>query len=172
VNLEMGGDAEAYVLLGRAAEHAQTASQLSAALPVGAPASGFPPSALSTLRVRATKQRLTVHADATAAAAAAAAELGHGVDRLELQRKAAVQGPQASQWLMDNLDAFTPFAGIKGQGVHLAQMPPPFQTVPVSPIILDTAVQAIDFPSLEAYVAPEKKKGIASRLFGGWGRNK
>jgi hypothetical protein len=34
------------------------------------------------------------------------------------------------------------------------------------------ALNAIDFPSLEAHVAPEKKKGIASRLFGAWGRKK
>ena len=43
-----------------------------------------------------------------------------------------------SPWMMDNLEEFRAFAGKKGEGVHLYQMPPPFQLVPAGPIILDT----------------------------------
>lgn len=114
-------------------------------------------------------EAVVVHADATAAEAATAAELQQGVGGLELRGR---QAPVASKWLMENLDSFRAFAGRKGEGVHLAEMPPPFQRVPANPIVLDTALNAIDFPSLEAHVAPEKKKGIASRLFGAWGRKK
>jgi hypothetical protein len=95
------------------------------------------------------KPQLVVHADATAAEAATAAELQQGVGGLELRGR---QAPVASKWLMENLDSFRAFAGRKGEGVHLAEMPPPFQRVPANPIVLDTVRCCLARYEYEAHV--------------------
>ncbi|KQJ93876.1 signal recognition particle subunit SRP68 [Brachypodium distachyon] len=48
---------------------------------------------------------------------------------------------------------------------RIAQFPPPFQSVPCNPIVLDMAYNAIDFPNLENRMKKEKK-GLLSRLWG------
>ena len=51
---------------------------------------------------------------------------------------------------------------------RIARVPPPFQAVPCRPIVLDTALNAITFPSLDARVKREGKKSAG--LFGAfWG---
>jgi len=49
---------------------------------------------------------------------------------------------------------------------HIEKFPPSFQAVPCKPIVLDTAVNAIEFPSLENHLKREDKKS----LFGRWWR--
>ena len=45
---------------------------------------------------------------------------------------------------------------------HITPIPPIFQAVPCRPIVLDTAINAIVFPSLEGRVKKEDKKKTKS----------
>jgi signal recognition particle subunit SRP68 len=44
------------------------------------------------------------------------------------------------------------------------------QSIPVGPIVLDTASTLVEYPSLEHRIKKTEKKGVLSSLFG-WGSN-
>jgi signal recognition particle subunit SRP68 len=76
------------------------------------------------------------------------------------------------QYLLDRLDiyeaAISTTPGSK-EPPRIAQIPPPFQSVPCRPIFLDTALNTISFPSLEARL---KKKPEKRSFFSLWGGRK
>uniref|UniRef100_A0A0D9W126 Uncharacterized protein n=1 Tax=Leersia perrieri TaxID=77586 RepID=A0A0D9W126_9ORYZ len=48
---------------------------------------------------------------------------------------------------------------------RIARFPPPFQSAPCNPIVLDMAYNAIEFPNIENKMKKEKK-GLLSRFWG------
>ncbi|KAA8531360.1 hypothetical protein F0562_006069 [Nyssa sinensis] len=70
------------------------------------------------------------------------------------------------KFLMEKLDIYESAVGDSNtKGVpHIEQFPPPFQTIPRNPIVLDLAYNSIEFPSLENRMKKDKK-GFISRLW-------
>ncbi|KAI5074701.1 hypothetical protein GOP47_0010662 [Adiantum capillus-veneris] len=64
----------------------------------------------------------------------------------------------------DNYEAMVALPGYK-EPPRILQLPPAFQAVACKPIVLDTAINAIVFPSLEAHLKKEDKK---KSFFGFW----
>lgn len=70
------------------------------------------------------------------------------------------------EYLSDKLDKYESAVGRAGskEPPRIAKVPPPFQSVPCRPIVLDTALNSIEFPSLETRLKKEdKKKGFLSK---------
>ena len=67
--------------------------------------------------------------------------------------------------LLEALNEYVPAVGSPSskEPPRIAEIPPAFQAVPCRPIVLDTALNAIAFPSLEHKV---KKEGKKSGLLG------
>lgn len=62
--------------------------------------------------------------------------------------------------LLESLDEYVPAIGAANskEAPRIAEIPPAFQAVPCRPIVLDTALNAITFPTLEHKVKKEEKK--------------
>jgi len=161
MHIEQGNATEAYILLGKSAAHASNGLAQAASGDAGSAAE------LTRLRDQARSEKLRVHAESVANDALQSQGLQEGVNNMDIAHAAHLKA-QRSPWLMQNLDNYAAFAGKKGEGVHLAQIPPPFQTLPAAPIVLDTAANEIQFPDLKPRMAAEQKSGI-SRFFG-WGK--
>ncbi|CAM0950248.1 unnamed protein product [Alopecurus aequalis] len=71
------------------------------------------------------------------------------------------------KYLVDMLGSYESALGEQHTKVpsRIAQFPPPFQSVPCNPIVLDMAYNAIEFPNLENRMKKEKKS-IISRFWG------
>ena len=70
----------------------------------------------------------------------------------------------------DNLDKWAAFAGAGKEDARICRVPPALHTLPVRPIVLDTALNYVEAPSLE-HRLPKKQQGqqgssMVSRLFG------
>lgn len=79
---------------------------------------------------------------------------------------------EETQYLVDNLEKFEAFVGTAGskEAPKIARIPPPFQSVPCRPVLLDTALSTLQFPSLQGRL--KKKIEKKSSFFGGlWGRS-
>ncbi|CAM6030711.1 unnamed protein product [Sphagnum balticum] len=160
--------AEAYVLFRRACEHAESALKRLQQL-------SFPEEQqrqeLEELRDRSTGEACVVHAQGVIETARSQAKaqdsLQKGVAAISLKGK-----PTSNEYLLDRLDiyeaAISTTPGSK-EPPRIAQIPPPFQSVPCRPIFLDTALNTISFPSLEARL---KKKPEKRSFFSLWGGRK
>ena len=76
---------------------------------------------------------------------------------------------EETQFLVDNLEKYEAFIGAPGskEPPRIAQIPPPFQSVPCRPIVLDTALTTLEFPSLQGRLKKkiEKKNSVFFGLF-------
>jgi hypothetical protein len=74
---------------------------------------------------------------------------------------------QDNKYLIDMLGSYESALGEQHPKVptHIAQFPPPFQSVPCNPIVLDMAYNIIEFPNLENRMKKEKKS-ILKRFWG------
>mmetsp|Transcript_36183 Transcript_36183/g.50231 ORF Transcript_36183/g.50231 Transcript_36183/m.50231 type:complete len:257 (+) Transcript_36183:292-1062(+) len=165
---ERSSHAAAYLLYGAAKEHATRGIACTSATNLESDPTH---ASLMALLSSARAQRLEVHAGEVLRVLKEEEEVDQGVRSLEVS---SAQRAVKSLWLLDNLDQFQSFAGkgkpSGGGGVLLMQTPPPFLPTPAGPIVLDTALNEIEFPSLESRVRPtQQNKGI-SRFFG-WGRS-
>lgn len=72
------------------------------------------------------------------------------------------------QYLMDNLEKYVPWIGAPGSKdpPRIAQIPPPFRSVPCRPIVLDTALNTHVFPPLQGRL--KKKLEKKSSVFSFW----
>ncbi|KAG8089761.1 hypothetical protein GUJ93_ZPchr0011g28225 [Zizania palustris] len=70
-------------------------------------------------------------------------------------------------FLLDMLESYESALGESNTktSCHIARFPPPFQSVPCNPIVLDMAYNAIEFPNIENRMKKEKK-GLLSRFWG------
>ncbi|KAF9621578.1 hypothetical protein IFM89_023152 [Coptis chinensis] len=89
-------------------------------------------------------------------------KLSEGVSNISLS--GAARKPE--KFLLDKLDVYESAVGDTNTraGPQIDAFPPPFQSVPNNPIILDLAFDTIEFPSLENRMKKEKK-GFMSRFF-------
>lgn len=71
------------------------------------------------------------------------------------------------KYLLDMLGSYESALGEPNTKVpcRIAKFPPPFQSVPCNPIVLDMAYNTIEFPNLENRMKKEKK-GLLSRFWG------
>ncbi|CAI5478412.1 unnamed protein product [Closterium sp. Yama58-4] len=184
-----GKDAEAYVVFGRAATDAEQAAKGLQQLLEGSGAQGgkgkkgkgkdkaseqtAEEREVQEVVVRSKAQRCAIHARATLDAIRAKdpAALEKGVAELSLRAK---DKQVDAKYMTENLNEFvsavtvdsTPGAKLVP---HIARVPPPFQAVPCRPIVLDTALNAINFPDLAGRAKKEGKKagGLFSSFWGG-----
>ncbi|GAQ90361.1 signal recognition particle subunit SRP68 [Klebsormidium nitens] len=149
--------AEAYVLFKRAAEQAQSASE--AYRKVKRPDERDVADAQDVLS-RARTQRSLVHARGCAEAARSEEAVQKGVKKLDLRDAAVKDKGERKPTLLEALDEYVPAIGAANskEAPRIAEIPPAFQAVPCRPIVLDTALNAITFPSLEHKVKKEEKK--------------
>uniref|UniRef100_A0A0D9VSS3 Signal recognition particle subunit SRP68 n=1 Tax=Leersia perrieri TaxID=77586 RepID=A0A0D9VSS3_9ORYZ len=70
-------------------------------------------------------------------------------------------------FLLDMLESYESALGESNTKTpcRIARFPPPFQSVPCNPIVLDMAYNAIEFPNIENRMKKEKK-GLLSRFWG------
>ncbi|KAB8108112.1 hypothetical protein EE612_043472, partial [Oryza sativa] len=85
--------------------------------------------------------------------------LSKGVSTLSLGERKA--------FLLDMLESYESALGESNTKTpcRIARFPPPFQSVPCNPIVLDMAYNAIEFPNIENRMKKEKK-GLLSRFWG------
>ncbi|EEC83366.1 hypothetical protein OsI_28775 [Oryza sativa Indica Group] len=86
--------------------------------------------------------------------------LSKGVSTLSL-------GERKEAFLLDMLESYESALGESNTKTpcRIARFPPPFQSVPCNPIVLDMAYNAIEFPNIENRMKKEKK-GLLSRFWG------
>jgi hypothetical protein len=130
--------------------------------------------ALKPLGAKAAAYQLVAAAELAAETAAAEEEARAGVGALGLAAGAKAGGAAApsGRYLADATDAWEAFGGVGGKGVRVYAPPFPPQPVPARPIMLDTAVSYIDYPSLDHRCGQARQaeaKSTFARLFGGWG---
>eukprot|EP00245_Coleochaete_scutata_P009616 TRINITY_DN3203_c0_g1_i1.p1 TRINITY_DN3203_c0_g1~~TRINITY_DN3203_c0_g1_i1.p1 ORF type:complete len:229 (+),score=53.26 TRINITY_DN3203_c0_g1_i1:80-688(+) len=160
-----GKFAEAYVLFGRAREHAEAATMSLAKLKKS---DEMLLEEAKSLVQSCRAQRCLVHARGCTEAVKAQDSVQKGVSAISL--KAAQVDKSEPRFLLDSLEDYVSAvrpAGSK-EAPRLAQLPPPFQAIPCRPMVIDTALDEITFPSLESRVKKEVKKG---GLFSSFWRN-
>nr|XP_024397376.1 signal recognition particle subunit SRP68-like isoform X2 [Physcomitrium patens] len=120
------------------------------------------------LKERSRGEASLVHARAVADDSKVHESLQKGVASMKLKE----QTSNEVQFLVDNLEKFEAFVGASGSKdpPRIAQIPPPFQSVPCRPIVLDTALTTLEFPSLQGRLKKLEKK--SSSFFGLWNRGK
>ncbi|CAI5989823.1 unnamed protein product [Closterium sp. NIES-64] len=186
-----GKDAEAYVVFGRAAADAEQAAKGLQQLQEGSGAQGGKGKSkgkgkdkasehtaeereVEEVVVRSKAQRCAIHARATLDAIRAKdpSALEKGVAELSLRAKDKQQVD--AKYMTENLNEFVSAVTVDSTPgsklvPHIARVPPPFQAVPCRPIVLDTALNAINFPDLAGRAKKEGKKagGLFSSFWGG-----
>mmetsp|Transcript_18431 Transcript_18431/g.55570 ORF Transcript_18431/g.55570 Transcript_18431/m.55570 type:complete len:605 (+) Transcript_18431:170-1984(+) len=161
-HLAGGSAAEAEALFGRTLEHCQTAStRFKECEKVDDAAVAE----VTALAAAAAAFRVAAHA----AAVAASERITSGVDDLSLEGGAAAT--EGGGYLVDSLSAHTSFAGgPAGKDARIAPLVPPLQTIPLRPILLDTALEHVKPPALEHRLDKQPAtRSLTSRLWGGWG---
>ncbi|KAJ7549593.1 hypothetical protein O6H91_07G059500 [Diphasiastrum complanatum] len=159
-----GKFAEAYVLFHSARGHADSALQSQQQLQVSD--KGLVKE-LRELSEQCRAQSCLVHAWALNKAEKAEEKLQKGVASLSLKHESSRK--EDVKYLLDYLDKYEAAISVAGskEPPRIVQVPPPFTTVPCRPIVLDTALNAIDFPSLEGRLKKEdKKKGFLGKWWG------
>lgn len=81
---------------------------------------------------------------------------------------------QADKFLLANVDKWQSFAGDGGREPRLCQVPPPLESLPARPFVLDAAQNYVSTPSLGHRYASRRtveKTSTFSKLFG-WGSSK
>lgn len=157
-----GKHTEAYALFSRAHEHAESALQGYRRLKnTDNPAM----QELKELSDHCRAQRCLVHAMEIAEAGKVQDNISKGVSAIALTN---AENKACEQYLYERLDVYDSAVGApeSKESPHIAKFPPSFQAVPCKPIVLDTAVNAIEFPSLENHLKRDDKKS----LFGRWWR--
>eukprot|EP00244_Chara_vulgaris_P012339 TRINITY_DN6437_c2_g1_i2.p1 TRINITY_DN6437_c2_g1~~TRINITY_DN6437_c2_g1_i2.p1 ORF type:complete len:566 (-),score=137.77 TRINITY_DN6437_c2_g1_i2:58-1656(-) len=168
--------AEAYLLYKRAGEYAVEAASAGKECMMSGDVDEAMISEVQDIGNQARAQRCLVHADGSmqnAPTADGVGGLGERVGTLSIKENAAAaaaatttkEGQQQDQtgvYLTDMLDRFQSAVGSAAVGrrdapPRIAQIPPPFRPIPCEPIMLNTALSAIQFPSLDHRVKKKKK---------------
>ena len=107
--------------------------------------------------------RCLTHAKALSreAAASDAPDGKEGMDGRDGRRGSNAQGPSAKLALASNLDVAGPFVGRPDRCLY--PLPPPMQSIPCQPFLLDTAVEHIAYPAMEGAAAGHQGKAEAGQ---------
>lgn len=153
--------AQAYVLYDRACEYSDFYFKGNESSKISNEAAVIE---LRRLSEQCRAQRCLVHASGVADATTMQDSVQKGVASMSLSREASTK---KGGYLLERLDHYEPVVAPLGskETPRIAQLPPPFQAVCCKPIVLDTAVNAIEFPSLEGRLKKENKK---KSFFGFW----
>ncbi|GBG75741.1 hypothetical protein CBR_g20988 [Chara braunii] len=166
--------AEAYLLYKRAEEYAAEAGR---AGKEGMMSGGVDEAMMLEVQDvanQARAQRCLVHADGAMQNASTADGIGGLVERVgslsikenaptAMTKEGQQQDQTAGVYLTDMLDRFesavgsSAAAGRRDAPPRIAQIPPSFRSVPCEPLMLNTALSAIQFPSLDHRVKKKKK---------------
>ncbi|CAM6094524.1 unnamed protein product [Calypogeia fissa] len=149
--------AEAYSLFHRALEHCESA--LNSYKRVGA-AEEAAVHDLEPLAKDCRVQKCLVHARGVVEASKLDSKVQKGIAALSLSKEPS--NKEKSGYLVDRIDVYN-------SSLEIAQIPPPFQAVPCRPIVLDTAHNFMEFPSLAKRTVKEDK---STGLFSKWFRSK
>ncbi|KAL2649483.1 hypothetical protein R1flu_017611 [Riccia fluitans] len=154
---------EAYALIRRAQEHAESA------IKSYSQSSVLDESVVKDLKMLAEDcraQKCLIHARAVTEEQKSHDTLQKGVGSLSLSKDASKK--EEAGYLLDKLDVYESVLGAAGskEQPRIFQVLPSFQSVPCEPIVLDTALNAIEFPSLDGRLKKEEKKGFLNRFFG------
>eukprot|EP01023_Acetabularia_acetabulum_P043637 TRINITY_DN4360_c0_g3_i2.p1 TRINITY_DN4360_c0_g3~~TRINITY_DN4360_c0_g3_i2.p1 ORF type:complete len:639 (+),score=116.95 TRINITY_DN4360_c0_g3_i2:24-1919(+) len=86
-----------------------------------------------------------------------------GIENINLSgaAKQIKKQPKTVKYLLDNLDAWDNFAGEHGKNVRLFKIPPDPEMIPMRPILLNTAEQYLEMPSLK-HRYPQKQESMLS----------
>lgn len=157
-----GKHTEAYALFSRTHEHVESALQGYHRLKNP---NNSAMQELKELSDHCRAQRCLEHAMEISEAGKIQDNISKGVSGISL---ANAENRASQQYLYERLDVYESAVGAPDskESPHIEKFPPSFQAVPCKPIVLDTAVNAIEFPSLENHLKREDKKG----LFGRWWR--
>jgi len=97
---------------------------------------------------------------------------------LELDEKRAKKSKKpkeaAQRYMADNLESWEAFVGSDGKNIRLFKIPPPLYSIPVRPIVLDSASNHINTPNLKHRIPAQEATGSTlGRLWNltGWGKN-
>eukprot|EP00250_Pteridium_aquilinum_P008462 c17965_g1_i2 orf=336-2180(+) len=112
-------------------------------------------------------QSCLVHALGISEASKTESSLQKGVAKISLNQKDSADKIQKTGYLLDRINQYQPVVALAGskEPPRIVQLPPAFKAVACKPIVLDTAVNIIVFPSLEAHLKKEDKK---TSFFGFW----
>ncbi|KAG2435569.1 hypothetical protein HYH02_011863 [Chlamydomonas schloesseri] len=175
---------EAYALFSRAQQRAAEAMEALKGLGGGDAAAGVLLKGregllteLAELGRQAAAYKAVAQAELAAADLKAREEVASGVGGMSLTaEQQQQQQQQQQQYLLDNLDKWESFAGgaaaAAATGGAAAKAPPrlynaPYEygAIPVRPIMLDTASNCLEYPSLDHRLRKAEKKSVLSSLF-------
>lgn len=112
-------------------------------------------------------QSCLVHALGISEASKLETSLQKEVAKISLNQENVTSKIQKTGYLLERTNQYEPVVALPGSKEHprILQLPPAFQAVACKPIVLDTAVNTLVFPSLEAHLKKEDKK---KSFFGFW----
>ncbi|KAL3701446.1 hypothetical protein R1sor_019468 [Riccia sorocarpa] len=123
---------------------------------------------LKSLNEDCRAQKCLIHARAVTEEQKSHDAVQKGVGSLSLSKDASKK--KEAGYLLDKLDVYESVLGAPGskEQARIFQILPSFESVPCRPIVLDTALDAIEFPSLEGRLKKDEKKGFLNKwsLFG------
>ncbi|GMH45838.1 hypothetical protein BSKO_13801 [Bryopsis sp. KO-2023] len=79
---------------------------------------------------------------------------------------------EPTKYLADNLDTWEPFIGTGGKGARIFRIPPPLDSMPIRPVVLDTAFNHITPPDLSSRLPTKGQETWAGKIWGMWGSKK
>eukprot|EP00210_Caulerpa_lentillifera_P007452 g7122.t1 len=101
------------------------------------------------------------------------------LEDLDLDDKRGKKSKKAKEssvekYMADNLESWEAFAGsAEAKNIRLFKIPPPLYSIPIRPIVLDSALNHIKTPDLKHRVISQETGSALGRLwpFTGWGKN-
>lgn len=156
---------EALALFQRAAQRLTEAAQRFKALPAGAAGSDMTAADIDRLLQAAQAYRGVAHAELVASGLQEQQAVRRGIAAVSLTDTSATAQPTG--YLIDHLDSCKSFAGEPlGRQPRLFEAPYALELVATRPIMLDTAANAIQPPSLTHRLKAKPAATTFSRLFG------
>lgn len=119
---------------------------------------------LKALEQQCIAYRSVAGADLQSASLASKEEIQTRIKDVSLKDTSAAVSPTTGMYLVDALHSWQSFAGQSGKHAHLLPMPYTLQAIPTNPIMLDTASNFIEYPSLQHRIKKESKSTFA-KLF-------
>lgn len=95
-----------------------------------------------------------------------------GIGAMSVKGGAPKKVAAPTKYLADNLDTWEPFIGAGGKGARIFRIPPPLESMPVRPMVFDTAFDHIKPPDLSGRLPAKVQATWAGKIWGLWGAKK
>lgn len=114
-------------------------------------------------------ERCAARADCSAQALGEQRMITSHMENLSVKGDQQKKLVQVTKYLADNLDSWEPFISTGGKGVRIVRIPPALYSMPVKPMVLDTAFNHITAPDLSQRLPKrETWASMATKTFSGW----